>query len=356
MRVAVIQLAYTDSEPMGARIERVASLVEAQKGADLVVLPELWSAGGFDYPAWNEKAQSIEGPVARALSEAAANVGAFVHAGSIIEKPGEPGPEGRGLWNTSLVFDRDGDLVGTYRKIHRFGFGNGEPKLLEAGDEVVVLDLALGDGDEGVTGGDLADDAVADGAVCDPTTPEACGESSQSEWAMAAETAGVDLEDGDGISIDAGDPGEKSRGAQGAGDAESAGSAPQGAGDAARPGHVKIGLSTCYDLRFPELYRRQVDAGAQVFVIPAAWPSARVAAWRTLLQARAIENQVFVIACNTAGTHAGTEMGGNSAVISPMGEVLAEAGRGERTITIDIDLDDVATARAAFPVLADRRL
>ena len=133
MRVAVIQLAYTDSEPMGARIERVASLVESQKGTDLVVLPELWSAGGFDYPAWNEKAQSVEGPVARALSEAAANVGAFVHAGSIIEKPGEKGPEGRGLWNTSLMFDRDGDLVGTYRKIHRFGFGNGEPKLLEAG-------------------------------------------------------------------------------------------------------------------------------------------------------------------------------------------------------------------------------
>lgn len=346
MRVAVIQLAYTDSEPMGARIERVASLVESQKGADLVVLPELWSAGGFDYPAWNEKAQSVEGPVARALSEAAANVGAFVHAGSIIEKPGEKGPEGRGLWNTSLMFDRDGDLVGTYRKIHRFGFGNGEPKLLEAGEEVVVLDLALGDmAGGGRAGGAMAAEvAVDDGAVCDPANPEACVEASQSEWAMGAELAGVNL-DGDMSTSSEVD------------NAPAASVADDARGGAAAPdGHVKVGLSTCYDLRFPELYRKQVDAGAQVFVIPAAWPAARVAAWRTLLQARAIENQVFVIACNTAGTHAGTEMGGNSAIVAPTGEVLAEAGRGERTITLDIDLDDVAATRQAFPVLSDRRL
>lgn len=276
MRVVVIQLAYTDSEPMGERIDRVASLVESQKDADLVVLPELWSAGGFDYRAWSQRAQDVEGPVARALSEAAVNLGAFVHAGSIIDRPGEPGPQGRGLWNTSLVFDPDGDLVGTYRKIHRFGIGEGEPMLLEAGEDIVVLDLPLG----------------ADGGS------------------------------------EAGD----------------------------RAASVKVGLSTCYDLRFPELYRKQVDEGAEVFVIPAAWPSARVAAWRTLLQARAIENQAFVIACNTAGTHANTEMGGNSAVISPSGEVLAEAGRGERVLTLDLDLDDVARVRDGFPVLADRRL
>ncbi|CAM2855402.1 MULTISPECIES: carbon-nitrogen family hydrolase [Dermacoccus] len=273
MRVAVIQLAYTDSEPMAERIHRVASLVESQEGADLVVLPELWSAGGFDYPAWPDKAQDVEGPVAQALSEAAANLGAYVHAGSIIEKSGEPGAEGRGLWNTSMVFDPDGELVGTYRKIHRFGFGNGEPKLLEAGEDVVVLDF-----DE-------------------PSSGDESGSNS-----------------------------------------------------------VKVGLATCYDLRFPELFRKQVDEGAEIFVIPAAWPAARIAAWRTLLQARAIENQVFVIACNTAGTHAKTEMGGNSAVISPSGEVLAEAGRGERVLTLDIDVDEVRAARESFPVLSDRRL
>ena len=90
-------------------------------------------------------------------------------------------PDGsRGLWNTSLMFDRDGDLVGTYRKIHRFGFGNGEPKLLEAGEEVIVLDLALGDRAGGAMAAEVAAD---DGAVCDPANPEACVEASQSEWA-----------------------------------------------------------------------------------------------------------------------------------------------------------------------------
>ena len=191
-----------------------------------------------------------------------------------------------------------------------------------------------------------AEVAVDDGAVCDPANPEACVEASQSEWAMGAELAGVDL-DSDGDTRTSGE----------VDDAPAAGAAGDTKGGATAPdGHVKVGLSTCYDLRFPELYRKQVDAGAQVFVIPAAWPAARVAAWRTLLQARAIENQVFVIACNTAGTHAGTEMGGNSAIISPTGEVLAEAGRGERTLTLDIDLDDVAATREAFQVLADRRL
>lgn len=286
MRVAVIQLAYPDSETMGARIERVAALVEAQHDVDLVVLPELWSAGGFDYRSWGERAQDVEGPVARALSEAAANIGAYVHAGSIIEKPGEPGPEGRGLWNTSLLFDRDGDLVGTYRKIHRFGFGEGEPTLLEAGEDVVVLDLPVGPAGDG--GGSARD----------------------------AETSP----------------------------------------DAATGGSVKVGLSTCYDLRFPELYRRQVDEGAEVFIVPAAWPAARVAAWKTLLKARAIENQAYVVACNTAGTHAGVEMGGNSAVVSPMGEVIAEASRGERVITADLELAEVPRLRSHFPVLADRRL
>lgn len=147
---------------------------------------------------------------------------------------------------------------------------------------------------------------------------------------MGAETAGVSLDEPTGSDGDA-------------------------SGDGASK-LTKVGLATCYDLRFPEMFRALVDAGAEVVIVPAAWPAARVAAWRTLLQARAIENQVFVIACNTAGTHAGTEMGGNSLVVSPTGEILGEAARGERVLTLDLDLDDVAAARKAFPVLADRRL
>ena len=100
---------------------------------------------------------------------------------------------------------------------------------------------------------------------------------------------------------------------------------------------LRIGLSTCYDLRFPELYRAQLDRGAEVFVIPSAWPMARVEHWRLLLRARAVEDQCFVVAANTAGTHAGVEMGGHSAVVDPSGSVLAEAGPGEETLSVEID-------------------
>ncbi|HRC42273.1 MAG TPA: nitrilase-related carbon-nitrogen hydrolase, partial [Tetrasphaera sp.] len=119
---------------------------------------------------------------------------------------------------------------------------------------------------------------------------------------------------------------------------------------------VRAGLSTCYDLRFPELYRRQLDAGAQVFLVPAAWPMARVEHWRVLGRARAIENQCVLIACNTAGTHGGYRMGGASQVVSARGEVLAEAGPDEEVLSVDVDLEAIAAWRADFPVLADRRL
>ena len=83
---------------------------------------------------------------------------------------------------------------------------------------------------------------------------------------------------------------------------------------------------------------------------------ARVEHWRLLLRARALEDQCVVVGCNTAGTHAGTEMGGHSAVVSPTGEVLAEAGAGEEVLSVEVDTSTVAKAREDFPVLADRRL
>ena len=122
------------------------------------------------------------------------------------------------------------------------------------------------------------------------------------------------------------------------------------------PSGHRAALSTCYDLRFPELYRRQLDSGADLFIVPAAWPMPRVAAWTLLGQARAIENQCFVLACNTAGTHADVQMGGASQVVAPTGEVLASAGSEQEILDLTIDLDQVAQARAAFPVLGDRRL
>ena len=118
----------------------------------------------------------------------------------------------------------------------------------------------------------------------------------------------------------------------------------------------RTGLVTCYDLRFPELFRALVDRGAEAFVIPAGWPERRMAHWQALSRARAIENQAYVLACNEAGTHAGVPIGGGSMVIDPQGEVLAEAGPGEQVLSVAIDPDRVAAWRGAFPALDDRRM
>jgi predicted amidohydrolase len=271
MRIAVIQLAYDDQEAVGDRVIRAAGLVRAQAGHDLVVLPELWAPGGFSYQRWQERAESVDGPVASAMSAAARDAGVVLHAGSIVERPrdGAPGPEGKYLWNTSLVFTADGSLAATYRKIHRFGFGQGEPLLMEAGEALSLVNV-----------------------------PD------------SSPSAGVS----------------------------------------------RAALSTCYDLRFPELYRAQLDAGATLFVIPAAWPAARVRHWTLLAHARAIENQCVVVACNTAGTHAGVQMGGHSQVVLPTGDVVAMAGSDQQVLSVEVDMRVVADYRARFPVLQDRRL
>jgi predicted amidohydrolase len=250
----VIQLRYDDTETITQRTARVADLVRAQAGADLVLLPELWPNGGFSYDSWEATAQALDGEVVSALRAATRDLGAIVHMGSFVERD-----EAGRLFNTSVLLDRDGTVLTTYRKVHLFGFGEGEPKLMTAGDSAVA--------------------------------------------------------------------------------------------------HGRFGLATCYDLRFPEQFRLLLDGGAQVVLLPAAWPAKRVGHWRLLARARAIENQSYLLACNTAGTHAGVQMGGYSAVVDPWGEVLAEAGPDEEQVLV-VTLDDglVSRTRASFPVLADRRL
>ncbi|MPV35539.1 carbon-nitrogen family hydrolase [Georgenia subflava] len=115
-----------------------------------------------------------------------------------------------------------------------------------------------------------------------------------------------------------------------------------------------VGSTTCYDLRFPELWRRLVDTGAELVVVPAAWPAARREHWRLLTTARAVEQQVYVIACNAVGTQAGTELGGHSRVVDPWGTVLAEAGTDEGVTFCDLDPALVGQVRDEFPVLKDR--
>jgi predicted amidohydrolase len=116
-----------------------------------------------------------------------------------------------------------------------------------------------------------------------------------------------------------------------------------------------IGTATCYDLRFPEVFRLLVDQGAEVLVLPAAWPAARTQHWQLLTRARAVENQCFVLACNGAGAQAGVRLAGQSAVVGPTGDVLASAGAGEQVLEADVHVAEVHRVRADFPALRDRR-
>ena len=120
----------------------------------------------------------------------------------------------------------------------------------------------------------------------------------------------------------------------------------------------RIGLTICYDVRFPELYRRLVDDGAVMFTVPAAFTATTGAAhWHTLLCARAVENLSFVIAAGQCGEHPdGRATYGHSMIVDPWGRILAEAGDGEGYIAADIDPEQPGKLRGEFPALANRRL
>ncbi|MFG2429963.1 carbon-nitrogen family hydrolase [Streptomyces sp. NPDC048590] len=257
MRASLIQIAVNPDESVNSRRERVASLVVDQRGADLVVLPELWPVGAFAYTAFEEEAEPLHGPTHEIMAKAAAEAGVWLHAGSFVERA-----EDGTLYNTSLVFSPEGERAASYRKIHRFGFDKGEAVMMGAGEELVTVAL------------------------------------------------------------------------------------PQ----------TTLGLATCYDLRFPEQFRGLVDAGAETLVVAAGWPERRRSHWTLLAQARAVENQAYVLAVGSAGTHAGVEQAGRSIVVDPWGEVLAEAGAGEEVLTVEFDPAKAATTREQFPALKDRRL
>lgn len=120
---------------------------------------------------------------------------------------------------------------------------------------------------------------------------------------------------------------------------------------------LQLGLSICYDLRFPELYRILAVRGALVFPLPAAFTLATTRDhWETLIRARAIENQAFVIAANQIGEHpGGNRSGGRSMIVDPWGIVLAQAPDGEGHIVAELDLQRLGEIRAQLPSLANRR-
>ncbi len=225
----------------------------AADGADIALLPELWSTG---YDLENaQRHASVLGDGSFAQVAAAARKHRIAIYGSLLEKRGDQ------VMNCATLHDAAGDLRGVYRKIHLFRLFD-EHLWLSEGEAPASLQLAWG----------------------------------------------------------------------------------------------RTGLAICYDLRFPELFRRYAVAnGAALILLCAEWPLARVAHWRTLLQARAIENQCFVAATNSCGETGGTVFGGHSLIIDPWGRIIAEAGEDECLVTAEIDLAEVQRVRRAIPVFADRR-
>lgn len=117
---------------------------------------------------------------------------------------------------------------------------------------------------------------------------------------------------------------------------------------------ARVGLMTCYDLRFPELARALVDRGAEVIAVPAAWVAGerKVDHWRTLVRARAIENTTYVVACGQPAPR----YSGHSLIVDPLGDIVAEGGQGEEIVTARLTRARLEEARSLNPSLANRRL
>ena len=250
-RVAAVQLELSDENSASGRRDAVRDLVPGLD-ADLILLPELWEIGPFAVARNLDSAVTLDQWCEQMTGLAP---GRTVHAGSFLERDGED------LYNTSVVFGPDGEVVGIYRKIHLFGFDAGEAVTLTAGDRPVVVQTPLG-----------------------PT-----------------------------------------------------------------------GLATCYDLRFPELFRALTDAGATSVLIPTGWPTVRIRHWQLLAAARAAENQLWVIGANSVGSSGGVELGGHTLVADPWGDTL-EALTEPGVLDMELDPHLPHEVRAGFPVLRDRRL
>lgn len=236
-----------------ANVEKATkALKDAQnQGCDLFVLPEFW-ATGYDLKHIQSYATSTSDGIFSTIADLAKEYQIAILGSNPQLKMGS-------VYNTAVLFDKAGQLLASYDKVHLFSLME-EEKYLTAGSEIKVVD---------------------------------------SPWG-------------------------------------------------------RIGLSICFDLRFPELYRRLMLDGAEVTFIPAYWPAPRLEHWRLLVKARALENQMFVVACNRAQRQDRRDFG-FSAVIDPYGEVVVEAGLDEVLLVADIDPQIVHDARKQLPFLECRR-
>ncbi len=239
----------------------------SSRGADIVVLPEIFTVGYFAFETYERSAESLDGETISALQMVAEENDIAVLAGSFVEdlkasaEQGFDTPAEEGYANTSVFIDREGTQRAVYRKRHLFGYGSAEQELLTPGESLPSVEF------EGFT----------------------------------------------------------------------------------------VGMTTCYDLRFPELYREFVDRGVTLMLVPSAWPYPRVEHWRLLPRARAVENLCYVAAVNGVGTFEDAELLGRSTVYDPWGTAVAGLGDGAGLVTARIDPDAVEQRRDEFPALDDRR-
>jgi predicted amidohydrolase len=267
MRVAAVQCTASADRP--ANLAAAGELVAAAagEGAELVVLPELFSLYG-NAPTLRAGAEPLDGPTVEWSREVASRHRIWLVAGSFVEAAGK----GRNH-NTSVLVGPDGTVEARYRKLHLFDVDVPGAMVRES-------------------------DAVAPGDAVVGAT----------------------------VTVDEGRP-------------------------------LPIGLTICYDLRFPELYRLLGQAGALVIVVPSAFAAATGSAhWEVLLRARAIENQVFMIAADQVGAlSASFTAHGHSMIVDPWGTVLAERDDGPGVVVADLDLAGQQEIRSLLPSLAHRR-
>ncbi|HEY2435886.1 MAG TPA: carbon-nitrogen hydrolase family protein [Solirubrobacteraceae bacterium] len=264
MRVGAVQLTSTeDTDRNLATADRLVREA-AERGAELVVLPEKWSLLGTG-DQLREGAEPLDGPTVSWARDVAGELGIDLVAGSIVERV--PGREKTS--NTSVHVGPDGAIKATYRKLHMF--------------DVEVDGMLYAESEHEQPGDDVVVSALADGTA--------------------------------------------------------------------------IGMSICYDVRFPELYRLLAVRGAEIVSVPSAFTLATTRDhWEVLLRARAIENQCFVVAPNQIGSHpGGYRSGGRSMIVDPWGLVLATAPDLETTIVADLDPDVLHDVRRRLPALTHRR-
>jgi predicted amidohydrolase len=179
-KLALLQLAVHDDETPAQRLRRVVGMIEDLEDVSLAVLPELWVTSFFANN-FADVAETLEGEIVQTLADVAKRKGIYLHGGSFVEKK-----NGR-LFNTSVFFSLEGELLSTYSKIHLFSYKSEEQRMMTHGSKAHVVQTPLGN----------------------------------------------------------------------------------------------IGVGICYDVRFPELFRAQVDQGAEVFLLSAAWPYPRLEHWQT---------------------------------------------------------------------------